>query len=60
LPEAGAALDDEGMPVASGRRVAPGLYFCGFYISPTGQLREIGLEARAIARQMAHASEPAD
>jgi hypothetical protein len=28
---------------------APGLYFCGQITSPTGQLREIGLEARRIA-----------
>lgn len=26
-----------------------GLYFCGFWISPTGQLREIGIDARRIA-----------
>lgn len=30
-----------------------GLYFCGFYISPTGMLREIGLEALQIARDIA-------
>ena len=27
-----------------------GLYVCGFYVSPTGMLREIGLEAKQIAR----------
>ena len=26
-----------------------GLYFCGFYLSPQGMLREIGIEARKIA-----------
>jgi hypothetical protein len=31
----------------------PGLYFCGFHIVPTGQLREIGLEARRIAGHVA-------
>lgn len=30
-----------------------GLYFCGFYISPTGMLREIGIEAREIAARIA-------
>ncbi|MCP9769036.1 NAD(P)/FAD-dependent oxidoreductase [Lacihabitans sp. LS3-19] len=29
-----------------------GLYFCGFYISPTGMLREIGIEAKAIANDI--------
>jgi len=28
---------------------APGLYFCGHITSPTGQLREIGIEAQRIA-----------
>jgi hypothetical protein len=26
-----------------------GLYFCGFFISPTGQIREIALDAQKIA-----------
>ena len=26
-----------------------GLYFCGFYVSPKGMLREIGIEARKIS-----------
>ena len=30
-----------------------GLYFCGFYISPTGQFREIGLDAKKIAKSIA-------
>jgi len=30
-----------------------GLYFCGFWISPTGQIREIGLDARKIAKDIA-------
>jgi cation diffusion facilitator CzcD-associated flavoprotein CzcO len=30
-----------------------GLYFCGFYISPTGQFREIGLDAKRIAKAIA-------
>jgi hypothetical protein len=31
---------------------APGLYRCGFNIAPTGMLREIGIEAMAIARSI--------
>jgi len=30
-----------------------GLYFCGFWISPTGQIREIGLDAQKIAGDIA-------
>jgi indole-3-pyruvate monooxygenase len=29
-----------------------GLYFCGFWISPTGQFREIGMDAKKIARDI--------
>jgi cation diffusion facilitator CzcD-associated flavoprotein CzcO len=29
-----------------------GLYFCGFYVSPMGMLREIGIEARKIAEDI--------
>jgi cation diffusion facilitator CzcD-associated flavoprotein CzcO len=32
-----------------------GLYFCGFRVSPTGMFRDIGFEARAIAREIAGA-----
>jgi hypothetical protein len=31
---------------------AEGLYFCGFRISPTGMLRDIGIEARWIAKDI--------
>ncbi len=31
-----------------------GLYFCGFYVSPMGMLREIGIEARGIAKDIAN------
>ena len=30
-----------------------GLYFCGFSVSPTGMLRQIGIEARRIAAHIA-------
>jgi cation diffusion facilitator CzcD-associated flavoprotein CzcO len=54
LPEAGGALDARGMPLTSGAPAAvPGLYFCGFHVVPTGQLREIGLEAKRIADHVA-------
>ena len=43
-------FDRHGMPLVTGQTTkAPGLYFCGQITSPTGQLREIGLEARRIA-----------
>ena len=43
--------DDAGMPLSSGQESAlHGLYFCGFRVSPTGMLREIGREAKRIAR----------
>jgi cation diffusion facilitator CzcD-associated flavoprotein CzcO len=54
LPDAGNALDGTGSPRVSGRPTGvPGLYFCGFRPVPTGQLREIGREARRIARHVA-------
>lgn len=54
LHGAGRVTDDEGVPLVSGRRTAlPDLYFCGFYLSPRGMLREIGIEARRIADDIA-------
>lgn len=51
LPDAEGVLDPEGKPLASGKPTAePGLFFCGAIASPTGQLREIGIEAQRIAR----------
>ena len=29
-----------------------GLYFCGFFVSPTGQIREIGMDAKKIAKSI--------
>ncbi len=47
-------LKPDGSPVRSGvRSPVPGLYYCGFYVAPTGMLREIALEAREIARLIA-------
>jgi cation diffusion facilitator CzcD-associated flavoprotein CzcO len=49
----GRALDDTGQPVCSGQESPlTGLYFCGFYVSPTGMLREIGIEAKQIAQSI--------
>jgi cation diffusion facilitator CzcD-associated flavoprotein CzcO len=51
LPEAKGVFDRHGMPLATGRAtLEPGLFFCGLITSPTGQLREIGIEAQSIAR----------
>ena len=51
LPDTHGVLDAHGMPLATGRATAePGLFFCGLIASPTGQLREIGIEAERIAR----------
>jgi cation diffusion facilitator CzcD-associated flavoprotein CzcO len=50
VPDVGGVFDGQGMPLVTGQATkAPGLYFCGQITSPTGQLREIGLEARRIA-----------
>jgi len=45
-----AVSDKNGMPLSSGSETnMPGLYFCGYYVAPTGMLREIGLEAKRIS-----------
>jgi cation diffusion facilitator CzcD-associated flavoprotein CzcO len=50
MPDVEGVLDKRGMPLVTGQATnAPGLYFCGQITSPTGQLREIGLEAQQIA-----------
>jgi cation diffusion facilitator CzcD-associated flavoprotein CzcO len=51
FPQVHGVLDETGMPVATGRATPePGLFFCGYIPSATGQLREIGIEAQRIAR----------
>ncbi len=48
------ALDSSGVPRCTGREAdPPGLFFCGFYIAPTGMFREIAAEAKRIARAIA-------
>lgn len=50
------AMDPQGTPLSSGEELAgQNLYFCGFYISPTGMLREIALEAEGISEHIARA-----
>lgn len=50
VPDVDGVFDERGMPLVTGRATAaPGLYFCGQITSATGQLREIGIEARRIA-----------
>lgn len=45
--------DYAGVPLVSGAESAmPGLYFCGFYVSATGMLREIAREAERIRRDI--------
>ncbi|MCE9646775.1 MAG: NAD(P)/FAD-dependent oxidoreductase [Chloroflexi bacterium] len=42
--------DQDGTPLSTGREASiPGLFFCGYYVSPTGMLREIALEAKHIS-----------
>ncbi|WJR80944.1 NAD(P)/FAD-dependent oxidoreductase [Bradyrhizobium sp. NP1] len=55
LSDANDVLDENGKPVETGKTTKePGLYFCGLTASPTGQLREIGLEAKRIAKLAKH------
>jgi cation diffusion facilitator CzcD-associated flavoprotein CzcO len=54
LPDYTSVLDAEGVPRVSGRASAvPGLYFCGYDLTSTGMLRQIGIEAKAIGRAIA-------
>ena len=50
MPDVDGVFDGQGMPLVTGAPTnAPGLYFCGQITVPTGQLREIGIEAQRIA-----------
>ena len=56
LPDHASLLDAHGRPRATGREAAvPGLYFCGYDLSSTGMLRQIGIEAMAIGRDITRA-----
>lgn len=53
LIDAGKVPDSQGMPLVSGSETAlRGLFFCGFNVTATGMLREIGIEARRIAERL--------
>jgi cation diffusion facilitator CzcD-associated flavoprotein CzcO len=50
LPDVGDVFGPNGLPrVSGGETGEPGLFFCGTTVSPSGQLREIALEAKRIA-----------
>lgn len=50
LPDCSDLLTEEGAPLRSGPDSGrDGLFFCSYRVSPTGQFREIGIEARGIA-----------
>ena len=49
IPDVEGIFDTHGMPRVTAEAMVPGLYFCGQITSPTGQLREIALEAQRIA-----------
>ncbi|MEO7052978.1 MAG: NAD(P)/FAD-dependent oxidoreductase [Rhodanobacter sp.] len=54
VPDAPQVFDAHGLPRTTGRSTSePGLFFCGQRVVPTGQLREIGIEASRIARLIA-------
>ncbi|MEH2544307.1 cation diffusion facilitator CzcD-associated flavoprotein CzcO [Bradyrhizobium sp. AZCC 2262] len=51
VPGVEGVFDSHGMPLVTGSATnVPGLYFCGQITVPTGQLREIGIEAQRIAK----------
>jgi HIT domain len=53
-------LGEDGVPTTSGVRTSlPGLYYCGFFVSPYGMLRAIAAEARAISQDIGRRSLPA-
>jgi len=57
LQQSKSALDEEGAPISTGQESSsPGLYFCGYYVSPTGMLREIAIEAGQIGAAIARNS----
>ena len=56
LGDVDGVLDKAGQPLSSGRETSlPQLYLCGFYVAPTGMLREAGVEARRIAKGLSQA-----
>jgi thioredoxin reductase len=46
--------DENGTPISTGcESSTSGLFFCGYYVSPTGMLREIAMEAKQISAAIA-------
>lgn len=59
LEGASRACDESGTPLVSGQGgPVPGLYFCGFRVSPSGMLREIAREAQRIGEAIATSRAP--
>ena len=61
LPDAGMVTDGRGQIAGGGKESAlPGLFFCGLHNAPAGLLRQIGIEAKRIAKSIKkkHASIP--
>jgi indole-3-pyruvate monooxygenase len=54
LPSARELCDEHGIPRSVGE-VSPGLHLCGFHLSTRGMLKEVGIEARKTARDIARA-----
>ena len=53
LPDHASLFDVRGYPRDHGRETAsPGLYFCGFELARGGLLRQVGIEARRIGREI--------
>jgi hypothetical protein len=53
-PDYPSVLDSHGQPRRHGCEAAvPGLYFCGYDLATTGLLRQIGIEARHVGRDIA-------
>ncbi|MEM7319193.1 MAG: NAD(P)/FAD-dependent oxidoreductase [Pseudomonadota bacterium] len=48
------ALDLDGRPKICGQETQPGLYFINYHTVTTGQLRQCGIEARAVAKAIAN------
>ena len=50
LHDTSSVLDEKGSPISKGKETAiSGLFFCGYYIPPTGILRGIAIEAKQIS-----------
>jgi indole-3-pyruvate monooxygenase len=55
LKDTDSVLDRNGCPkISGGQSTSKGLYFCGFEVVATGALHEIGIEAKAIAKDIAN------